>query len=150
MPRSERLNLGALVLILLATVWPSSGCTPGPDEYFDYDEEATADLVVVLLPETSEAAISEFFLRHLAAGDGTYRHAPGVRATLRTEVAGRPAFAVNYDIGATREERMRLLQQLRSAPLVEAVLEDISPISAARALEENTAAPEVDNGRRVE
>ena len=150
MPRSERPNLGLLVPIALATVWLAFGCSPSSDELFDYSEEATADLIVVLLPETGEPAVSEFFLGHLAAGDGTYKHAPGIRSTLRTEVSGRPAFAVNYDVGVTPKERMRLLEELRSAPLVDTVLENTSPVMAARALEESVATREVGNDRSVE
>ena len=59
-------------------------------------------------------------------GRGEYQ-APGVQSTLLVSVPGHMGYAITFHANATREQRERLMAEVKASPLVYKVLEGVAP-----------------------
>ena len=120
--------LTATVVLAVSNV----GCPFRKTEMRPIGPEVKADLVIYFKTGVTHDQIEKFWEEVLSTADPSgkgYFHKPGVGEISRVypSVQGHEAIAVSFFPSATNEKREAIKRDIRSAPIVYKILENIAP-----------------------
>lgn len=118
----KAITITALLVLTISCQRESEWVSLGPD--------AKASLVVVFKKGTTQRAITEFLDAYIfvKTSPSGFWPRPGIGPVVVASVQGHDGYAVTFSPKATLEQRRSITRDVRSAPIVFEVFEEIAPI----------------------